>query len=173
MPWKARIQSNVRGTTPRMRPKLSQIWCFLLCSSSWGRGEHRFLYVLLSFSTVIQRFFREADPRNVANWAISTCRNGPATAIIATRKFYIAQISRQTEPSRWPEVRRKLKRFFSCAKRPATTTTQSGESLAEKNSVSKSIARVCGSTLFTVKRRSNSIKAWSAVLVWVSSPSDI
>ena len=109
---------------------------------------------------VILCVFREADPRNVANGPISTCRNGPSAAIIATRNFHIAQISRQTEPSRWPEVRRKLKRFFSCVKSAATTTTRSSESLAERNFALKSIARVCGSTLFTVKRRSKSIKTW-------------
>ena len=109
---------------------------------------------------VILCVFREADPRNVANGPISTCRNSPSAAIIATRNFHIAQISRQTEPSRWPEVRRKLKRFFSCVKSVATTTTRSSESLVERNFALKSIARVCGSTLFTVKRRSKSIKTW-------------
>ena len=109
---------------------------------------------------VILCVFREADPRNVANGPISTCRNSPSAAIIATRNFHIAQISRQTEPSRWPEVRRKLKRFFSCVKSAATTTTRSSESLAERNFALKSIARVCGSTLFMVKRRSKSINIW-------------
>ena len=156
-----------------MRQKSSLIWCFLLFSSSRAVVKINFCTICSPFRRSSCRVFDNADPRNVANTAISTCRNSPSTAIIATRIFHIAQVSRQTEPSRWPEVRRKLKRFFSCAKSAATTTIRSGESLAERSFALRSIARVCGSTLFTVRRRSNSIKAWSAVLFLVSSPSDI
>ena len=118
----------------------------------------------LVVSGVIHRVFRQAGGRFVAHISISTCRNSLSGAIILIRNFQVAQIERRTEPSQWPEVRRKQRRFFSCAKRAAITTTRSRESLAGKSFESRSIAHACASTLSILKRKSSDRRRMSAFL---------